>query len=472
MHREQNAPSWPRTTVLGLPISFLCNLVGTVAGTVAGTAAPCAAAEEDPLTKALRELAAEPSAGSTEVPRQAAPGRSSVQVGAATLRLIDLSLDGLFAAGTSTEDDESLQSLQGGGHDPRKRGFTVQNVELSFVGAVDPYLTGEVHIIYFIEPLDGGSVMELEEAFVTTQALPFGFQLEAGHFFTEFGRINAQHPHAWDWQDQPVINTRLFGPDGMRGPGARLGWLSPLPWFSVVHAGLQNASGETMASFFSSGELAEERPFGARPFVDGEVHDLGDLAYLLRWENGFDLTPEVSTKAGLSFLYGPNFTGDEGDTHIYGADVVVKWRPLSNDHGWPFVIWQSEIMRRDLRAAEALDPGADPVDPADDTFFAADTFHDWGLYTQLLWGFERGWATGLRYEFAASEELSASEMETEPFRNDRHRISPLLVWHPTEFSRLRFQYNYDHARHLHADEAHSFWVGIEVLIGSHPAHAY
>ncbi len=462
--------------MLGLPISLLCTVVSTVAviaaGIVASTAATCAAAEEDPLTKALREL---PADGSTEPPgaaRQVAPGRPSVQVGSATLRLLDLSVDSLFAVGTSTEDDESLQSLQGGGHDPRKRGFTVQNVELSLIGAVDPYLTAEVHLVYFIEPLDGESVLELEEAFVTTQALPFGLQLEAGQFFTEFGRLNPQHPHAWDWQDQPVINTRLFGPDGMRGPGARLGWLSPLPWYSVLHAGLQNASGETMASFFSNGELAEERPFAGRPFVEGEVHDLGDLVYLFRWENGFDATSEVSAKAGASFLYGPNFTGDGGDTYIYGADVVVKWRPLSNDHGWPFVIWQSEILRRDLHADDAVDPGADPINPLDDTFFAAQTFHDWGAYTQLLWGFERGWAAGFRYEFAGSEDHSANEMESEPFRDDRHRVSPLLVWHPTEFSRLRFQYNYDHARHLHADEAHSVWVGIEILLGSHSAHSY
>ena len=39
-----------------------------------------------------------------------------------------------------------------------------------------------------------------------------------GQFLTEFGRINPTHPHAWAWLDQPVIEARVFGPDGMRRP--------------------------------------------------------------------------------------------------------------------------------------------------------------------------------------------------------------------------------------------------------------
>ena len=56
----------------------------------------------------------------------------SYKAGGATLRLIDISLDALIAGGSSTATDNQLQNgLQGGGHDPRKRGFTVQNVELT-----------------------------------------------------------------------------------------------------------------------------------------------------------------------------------------------------------------------------------------------------------------------------------------------------------------------------------------------------
>ena len=119
------------------------------------------------------------------------------------MRLIDVSLDVLVAAGTSTATDDQLQVLESGDHDPRKRGFTLQNVELSFMGAVDPYFNAEAHIVYSIDPITGDSKFELEEAFFTTQKLPYGLQLKGGQFITEFGIINAQHPHQWDWEDAP-----------------------------------------------------------------------------------------------------------------------------------------------------------------------------------------------------------------------------------------------------------------------------
>jgi hypothetical protein len=384
------------------------------------------------------------------------------------LKLIDISMDALFAAGSSTEDDESLQTLQGGGHDPRKRGFTVQNVELSLMGAVDPYLTGESHIIFFLDPLSGETEVELEEIFLTTQALPYGLQLEAGHFFTEFGRLNPRHPHQWHWQDQPIINTRLFGPDGMRGPGFRLGWLTPLPWFSELHIGVQNANGETMASFLANDEFFEERAIGGRPFVDRGVRTLKDLVYLARLDNSWDLTEEVTAKVGLSGLYGPNATGPDAETWIYGTDLLVKWRPAENERGWPFLVWESEVMKRDYEAAAFFDD-SDPLNIID---LPAKTLRDWGLYSQVLYGFHPGWAAGVRYEYAKGSGQSVDGRSADPFRDNRQRLSPLLLWHPSEFSRLRLQYNYDRADHLEDDEAHSVWLGVEFMYGAHPAHTY
>lgn len=417
---------------------------------------------ESPLDQALKELG-------LEEKQPLSPDLWSRQVGQTTLRLIDISLDALVAGGGSTERDAVLQTLQGGGHDPRKRGFTVQNVELSLMGAVDPYFTGEAHLIYFLDPIDGESRFELEEAFLTTTSLPYGLQIEAGHFFTEFGQLNPRHPHAWDWQDQPIINTRLFGPDGMRGPGFRTGWLMPLPWFSELHFGMQNANGETMASFLANDEVYEERPIGGRPFVERDVRNLKDLVYLTRWNNSWDLSNELTSVLGFSGLYGPNASGPKGDTWIYGLDMKWRWRPDNNFRGWPFVLWQTEVMMRDFSA----DRFTDDSNPDEIITLPGRTLHDRGLYTQLLYGFRYRWAAGLRYEFAGGSGESVGGRQHDPFRADRHRVSPLLVWHPSEFSRLRLQYNYDHADHLRpGKQAHSVWLGLEFLYGAHPAHAY
>ncbi len=440
---------------------------------------PVVAQPKEPLPPAMQEppkTSVLEKATEILLPKEGEPKRDilSYQAGGATLRLIDVSFDGLLAAGASTERDQQLQLLQGGGHDPRKRGFTVQNVELSFSGAVDPYLNAESHIVYFLDPLTGESKVELEEAFFTTQKLPYQLQLKGGQFFTEFGRINPQHPHQWDWQDQPIINTRLFGPDGMRGPGIRLSWLTPLPWFSELYFGVQNANGETMTSFLSEAKAFAERPIGGRPFVDREVKRLKDLVYLGRWGNSWDLSDEVTLVQGLSGLLGPNATGPDGKTLIYGADLKLKWRPVNNFRGWPFLLFQSEIMKRDYHADQFASPGI---------FIPSDTLKDWGFYAQMLYGFRSNWTVGIRYEFATASgdnvnvDFGTSTVTTvsrnsDPFRGDRHRVSPLLVWQPTEFSRFRLQYNYDRVNGFDNKNASSVWLGGEFMFGAHAAHKY
>ncbi|MBM4067182.1 MAG: hypothetical protein FJ266_16365 [Planctomycetes bacterium] len=136
----------------------------------------------------------------------------------------NISFDGLFSAAASTAKD--LETLETGGHDPIQRGFTVQNLETVFEGAVDPYFKGQANIIFQIDK-DGESFLEVEEAYLTSMSLPLNLQAKAGTFFTEFGRLNQFHPHTWDFADQPLVNGRFLSPDGLRNPGARLSWLAP-----------------------------------------------------------------------------------------------------------------------------------------------------------------------------------------------------------------------------------------------------
>lgn len=426
--------------------------------------------------RAARESAARPAVAA---PREDALVSAPVGRGA-RFQLMDISLDVLASGGGSSAGDDVLELLQGGGHDPRRRGFNLQNVELSFTGAVDPWFTGEAHLIYFLDA-EGESRFEIEEAFAQTQMLPFGLerhglQLEVGQFFTEFGRLNPTHPHTWDWQDQPVVNSRFFGEDGMRNPGVRAGWLLPVPWFSELHVGAQNAQGETMLSFDASDEAFEERAVGGRPFADPETRSVSDLVYLARWVNGFDLSDTWTGQVGVSGVVGPNATGPDGRTWIAGADAVLKWVPLSSNRGWPFLTFEGEWMFRSYRADDFFGcPDGGEIGGCDDPLrLASDTLEDQGGYAQVLWGFRRGWAAGLRGDWATGSGASVGEYASrseDPFRGDRLRISPLLVWYPSEFSRVRLQYNLDDADFLD-DPAHTVWLGFEFLFGSHPAHRF
>ncbi|HLQ37947.1 MAG TPA: hypothetical protein VK348_09105 [Planctomycetota bacterium] len=389
------------------------------------------------------------------------------------LRLIDLSLDIVTAVGSSSAREAVLQDVQGGGHDPKKRGFTLEQAELSLGGAVDPYFNAEAHVVMHIDALSGETVTELEEAFLTSQALPADLQLKAGMFFSEFGRINPVHPHAWDWQDQPIINTRVFGGDGMRGPGARLSWLVPTANYTELMVTVQNANGEQMQSFLASEAVYADRPVGGRAFDQRDVRSFGDMMWLARASSSFDLSDSSSTALGTSIAFGPNATGDGANTVIYGADFVYKWRPPSTERGWPFFRLQGEVIARNFEAAAQVDSSV-PLAPVN---LPGTTLHDYGGYLQALYGFSLGWDAGLRGDWVNGSGQSYDRgTQTfsrggDMFRAERFRLSPMIEYHPSEFSRFRLQYNYDNTDAL-GDPVHSVWLGFEVLIGKHPPHKY
>jgi hypothetical protein len=259
--------------------------------------------------------------------------------------------------------------------------------------------------------------------------------------------------------------TRLFGEDGARQTGFRLGWLLPVDWYAELHYGAQNATGETMVSFLANDEVFEERPIAGRPFVEREVKSLNDLAHLFRFVTGFDLGETWSAQLGASALLGPNATGPGGRTRIYGADAVAKWRPVRSDQGWPFLTVEAEWLERDYRADANLD---DPNNP-----FPSKTFDDRGGYVQGLWGFRKRLAAGMRAEYASSSGASFPDgRDDDPFRGDRLRLSPLLLFQQSEFARWRLQYNYDRAEFLAEDDSHSVWLVLELGIGPHAAHRY
>jgi len=174
--------------------------------------------------------------------------------------------------------------------------------------------------------------------------------------------------------------------------------------------------------------------------------------------SSFDLTDTQTLVVGASGAFGANDTGTNTGTQIYGSDLYWKWRPERAEQGFPFVAWQSEGMYRRYEA------GADPS-----TSLSSETLRDWGFYSQVVYGFHPGWIAGLRGEFVSGN--SSAFDQTDPAaRADRTRVSPNLTWHPTEFSKLRLQYNYDYGQEFGSD--HSVWLQTEFLLGAHGAHKF
>jgi hypothetical protein len=438
-----------------------------------------------PVPSSLPPPTAEPKAWSPADPIRVRRGASFAELG----------LVATFAAGGSSAKDIE-GGTQPGGHDPNQRGFTLQGVEMNLRGAVDPYLRGNANILYSLDS-DGESFLELEEAWLETTALPWNFQLRGGQLLSDFGRLNSQHPHAWGFVDAPLVNTRMFGADNLRNPGARLGWLAPTPFYTELSLGVQDSQGETASSFRSAGdahggEEEEGVPFGYRhPDNDRGVRDLADMLFTPRLAVSFELTDEQTLALGASGAFGPNSNGAGGDTatQIYGVDFFWKWKPARSEGGFPFVSWQTEAMvrRYELGAFDWDENGNGVADDGEvvnartggPALLGRETVTDWGFYSQVLYGFRKGWVAGLRGDFVRGERgayeklpltLDGVRLGRDLERAERWRISPNLTWYPSEFSKLRLQYNYDDRRGMGVD--HSVWLQFEFLLGAHAAHQF
>jgi hypothetical protein len=369
---------------------------------------------------------------------------------------MNISLDGLFALAYSS--DKHLDRLELGDHDPMQRGFNARNVELAFDGAVDPYFEGFANIVFKLDN-DNETEVEVEEAFMQTTSLPFNLQLKAGQFFSAFGRINPTHPHTWDFADYPLVAGRFLGPDGLRGVGAQISWIVPVPWYSQLILGMQNGRGGTGYSFRNPGE---DGMFFGRMTTDRELRGLEDFVWVPRWENSIDLSPTQVVLAGVSGAFGSNETGANSRTQIYGADLLYKWKSANAEGGFPFVKWQTELMYRRFEAGRG----------ENQTFPVSETFHDWGLYSQVLWGFKKGWVAGIRGDYYDAED---SRFTDDLDRQSRSRISANLTWYPTEFSKIRLQYNHDFLEDtffLPARDEDSVFLQFEFILGAHGAHKF
>lgn len=415
---------------------------------------------------------------------------------------LDMGLVGTFAAGGSTAND--IGDLQRGGHDPSQRGFSLQGLETSFQGAVDPYFKGSANILFGLDT-GGETFVELEEGWLETTSLPGNFQIRAGQYLTEFGRINTQHPHSWSFVDAPLVTSRFLGADGLRNLGTRISWLAPTPWYTEFFLGIQNSHGETAAPFRSAGD-EEGIPFAFRKAQnDRGLKRPEDLLITPRLATSFDLTDTQTLLWGLSAAFGPNSSGAAGDdtkTQIYGTDLTWKWRPTNHSGGFPFVQWQTEALLRKYQVgafnwdeagtgllADANGDGfADKgqlFDPATGlpAVLPRETLTDYGFYTQLTYGFRKGWVAGLRFDYVTADRAAYQSMGLlEPdgaggfnpvfdkYRATRYRISPNLTWFPTEFSKIRLQYNYDDRTDMGID--HSVWLQFEFVLGAHAAHKF
>jgi hypothetical protein len=321
--------------------------------------------------------------------------------------------------------------LQTGGHDPTRNGFNLQQLELSIGKAVDPYFRFDGNLVF------SQLGVEIEEAYATTLALPHSLQVRAGQLLTRFGRINATHPHAWDFVDQPFAIGRVFGGEGNRGLGVELSWLTPLPWFVELVGSATDARGEATArSFFGPDDLPVETP--------------RDVQATVAIKQFFDLSADWSLLTGASLATGPNGTGHDNRTDVWGVDLYLKWRPITRTSDQQVAV-QAEWLYRRRQVPH-------------------DLLADVSGYTYATWRFVKRWAVGARHEYGSPATGELADPLDPEWTAARQRIAANLTFWPTEFSRLRAQGAVD----LPAwqDPIWAVFLAMEIVVGAHGAHKF
>jgi hypothetical protein len=341
---------------------------------------------------------------------------------------------------------------------PGERSFNLGESELTVAANVDPYFFANV-----TASVTADNEIEIEEAYFRTLALKDGFTVKGGRFFSGLGYLNEVHSHAWDFVDQPLVYQAFLGGQ-LTQDGLQVKWLAPTDTF--IELGAEGGNG------------------GAFPGTRRDRNGLNSTT--LFTHVGGDVGDSTSWRTGVSWLHqhADNRTYEDtdelgvpvenaftGTSKTWGLDAILKWAP----HG--------DATRRQLKLqAEYLQRTEDGQLAFDQTGAnLADDYHSRqsGWYAQGVYLFRPRWRVGLRYDSMDSGTpriglVDSGALPRSAFPallgDSPDRVTMMVDWSPSEFSRLRAQYAWDEARLDQSDR--QFLLQYIYGIGAHGAHKF
>jgi hypothetical protein len=363
---------------------------------------------------------------------------------------ISLILNGTFAHYSNRTTADVPGYLLGSDSGLLKQGLSLGETEL----AVESNIDDQFHAWAAISLAPEGGV-NVEEAFINTTALPAGFAIKVGRFFSDIGYQNHQHAHAWEFVDAPLVYRTMLG-NQLGDDGAQLRWIAPTDLLVEVGTEL------TRGGAFPSG--GDDRN-GVRAY-SAFVHVGGDVGLGGSW------------RLGLSHLRADadnRLTGDSVQTSFTGKskltilDAVYKWAPNGNPEVTNFVAQAEYFYRNEVGVVVS-----DPTGAADSSLYSGNQH---GFYVQGVYQFMPRWRTGLRYDRLGSNNalnnpVAGTSLATlADNSHDPQRWSLMTDFSNSEFSRIRVQFNRDLSRPDGSADNQIFLQYIFSL-GSHPAHQF
>lgn len=364
---------------------------------------------------------------------------------------ISLILSGIYANRSQNSDYHITGFQTGGGVGPGKRGLSLAESELGVYANIDHYFYGGLNLA-----LAPDNSVSVEEAFIQTTALPAGFTLKAGRFFSGIGYLNDQHAHAWDFVDSPLAYQAFLG--GQYGDdGVQLKWVAPTDIFVEL-------GGEA-----GRGRIAETEGKDKNGAAMGSLfaHLGGDVGVNNSWRAGLSyLLVAPSDRQGNDLNNAGQYVTNtfNGNSRLWIADFVWKWAPNGNSSTTNFKL-QGEYLHRNESGDLTYD-----IDHANTT----DRYHanQSGWYVQGVYQFMPYWRTGLRYDRLDNGSVDYAGNNPNIVANgySPDRISAMVDYNPSEFSRIRLQLARDRSREGAPDN--QFFIQYIMSLGAHGAHKF
>ena len=445
-------------------------VLGHAADDVAGLRAELQALKDeyktrvDALEQRITQLENAPVGGlaeATPAPQPAAAMGSSGGAGTAFNPAVSLILAGNYA---HIDQDPATWRLGGfmpsdGEIGPGERSFNLGESELTLAANVDPYFSAQM-----TAALTAENEVEVEEAFFRTLALPQGFTAKGGRFFSGFGYLNEVHSHAWDFADQPLVYQAFFGGQ-FKQEGLQVKWLAPTDLF--VELGAESGNG----SEFPATRRNRNGLNGATLFA----HVGGDYGDATSWRAGaayLDQRAENRSFQTLDDFGLPLTDAFTGKSRTWVVDAVLKWIPVGDPNRRQLKLQGEYMQRRETGLLTFDTEGSNLTDGYRST--------QSGWYLQGVYQFLPRWRAGLRYDSLDSGTpriglVNAGELPPSAFPTllpaDPDRISIMLDWNPSEFTRLRAQWDWDDARGA-GDRDQVLRLQYIYGIGAHGAHKF
>lgn len=341
---------------------------------------------------------------------------------------------------------------------PGEPGFSLGESEINMNANIDDKFYGD--ITFALHDHEGATEVELEEAYMETLAMPGGFRLRGGRFFSGIGYLNEFHVHSDDFLSRPLA-YQAFLANQLKDDGLQLTWLAPTDTF------LQLGAEVFRGGAFPAAAEADEEPGAWSLFAELG----GDVGIAHSWKAGLSyLSADVDGReAGgghedehLFFKQEDHeddhdeealfFTGDSG---LWVADFVYKWAPQGNPRNRNVTL-QGEYFRRD-----------------EDGRFGGHAFNgeQTGWYLQGSYQFDPQWRAGYRYDRLDAdndgEAVVDSPLDSLGLNPERHSV--VLEWFNSEFSRVRFQYSRDEST---PESDNQFLLQYILSLGAHGAHQF